>query len=156
MSNDQAQQEKKKGLSPLAWVAIGCAGIVVLVAAGLAVSGFFVYRMVEEVADEIDDNPVVATARLIAQKHMDSGDPLGWFEDLYSQAQEDPSIIPWAELEPNPNLVDWLNQSDSDHSGLALKIGNGLGDDAEELSRRGFKTTTFDISASAIAMVRCS
>jgi ubiquinone/menaquinone biosynthesis C-methylase UbiE len=36
----------------------------------------------------------------------------------------------------------------------ALKIGSGLGDDAEELARRGFTTTAFDISETAIAWCR--
>jgi 2-polyprenyl-3-methyl-5-hydroxy-6-metoxy-1,4-benzoquinol methylase len=93
-------------------------------------------------------------AREIAHKHLDSGDPLGWFEDLYSQADEESSIIPWAELEPNPNLIDWLDQHGSANSGLAIKVGSGLGDDAEELARRGFETTAFDISNSAIAWSR--
>jgi hypothetical protein len=92
-----------------------------------------------------------ATAREIAHKHLESGDPLGWFEDLYSQAGEDSSIIPWADLTPNPNLVDWLNQSKYSGPGLALKIGSGLGDDAEELARRGFDTIAFDISESAVS-----
>jgi ubiquinone/menaquinone biosynthesis C-methylase UbiE len=35
-----------------------------------------------------------------------------------------------------------------------LTVGSGLGDDAEELSHRGFQTTAFDISASAIAWSR--
>jgi SAM-dependent methyltransferase len=91
-----------------------------------------------------------ATAREMAHVHLDAGDPLGWFEDLYSQAGEDPSIIPWADLEPNPNVVDWLDQHAPAGSGLALKVGSGLGDDAEELVRRGFRTTAFDISESAI------
>jgi len=95
-----------------------------------------------------------ATAREIAHQHLDSGDPLGWFEDLYSQAGEDAATIPWADLEPNPNLVDWLNQCGSAGSGPALKVGSGLGDDAEELARRGFETTAFDISESAIAWTR--
>ena len=92
-----------------------------------------------------------ATAREIARNHLDSGDALGWFEDLYSRAGEDSSIIPWADLEANPNLVDWLNQHDAVGYGQALKVGSGLGDDAEELARRGFQTTAFDISQSAIA-----
>jgi ubiquinone/menaquinone biosynthesis C-methylase UbiE len=91
-----------------------------------------------------------ATAREIAHKYLDSGDPLGWFEDLYSRAGKDTSIIPWADLEPNPNLIDWLNQQGAPGSGRAIKIGSGLGDDAEELARRGFETTAFDISKSAI------
>jgi SAM-dependent methyltransferase len=91
-----------------------------------------------------------ATAREIAQRHLDSGDPLGWFESLYAQASQDASIIPWADLEPNPNLIDWLNDRKMLGPGRALKVGSGLGDDAEELSRRGFATTAFDISKSAI------
>jgi 2-polyprenyl-3-methyl-5-hydroxy-6-metoxy-1,4-benzoquinol methylase len=91
------------------------------------------------------------TAREIARKHLDAGDPLGWFEDLYLQAGENAAIIPWADLEPNPSLIDWLNWTGTTGPGLALKVGSGLGDDAEELARRGFKTTAFDISESAIA-----
>jgi SAM-dependent methyltransferase len=95
-----------------------------------------------------------ATAREMAHIHLDAGDPLGWFEDLYSKAGEDPSIIPWADLEPNPNVVNWLDQHAPAGSGLALKVGSGLGDDAEELARRGFRTTAFDISESAILWSR--
>ena len=95
-----------------------------------------------------------ATARELAQKHLESGDPMGWFEDLYRQADENASIIPWVDFEPNPNFIDWLNQTGTSGPGRALIVGSGLGDDAEELSRRGFETTAFDISKSAIAWSR--
>jgi SAM-dependent methyltransferase len=95
-----------------------------------------------------------ATARQLAQQHLEAGDPLGWFEDLYSLASGDPSIIPWADLRPNPNLVDWLDQQHVVGPGKALKVGCGVGDDAEELARRGFETTAFDISQTAIAWSR--
>ncbi len=95
-----------------------------------------------------------AIAREIAHKHLSAGDPLGWFEDLYSKAGEDTSIIPWAELTPNPHLMAWLDQGAIAVSGLALKIGGGLGDDAEELARRGFATTAIDISETAVARSR--
>ena len=91
-----------------------------------------------------------ATARDIADKHLKSGDALGWFESLYTLADEDASIIPWADLEPNPNLVEWLDRNGIVGGGRALKIGSGLGDDAEELARRGFETTAFDISETAV------
>jgi SAM-dependent methyltransferase len=56
---------------------------------------------------------------------------------------------------PNPNVIQWLDQHQVAGAGRkALKIGCGLGDDAEELARRGFRTTAFDISASAIAWCR--
>jgi ubiquinone/menaquinone biosynthesis C-methylase UbiE len=94
------------------------------------------------------------TARELAHKYLEAGNPLGWFEDLYSQACANCSIIPWADLKPNPNFIEWLNQHGSETSGPALKIGSGLGDDAEEMARRGFQTTAFDISESAIRQAR--
>jgi SAM-dependent methyltransferase len=95
-----------------------------------------------------------AIARQIAHKHLKAGNPLGWFEELYCQAGDDPAIIPWADLTPNPNLVDWLEHNRRTGRGRALKVGCGLGDDAEELARRGFETTAFDISDAAIAWCR--
>ena len=92
-----------------------------------------------------------ATAREVAQQYLARGDALGWFEALYSRAESDAALIPWADLEPNPNLVSWLDDNKIIGSGSALKIGSGLGDDAEELSRRGFETIAFDISPTASA-----
>ena len=95
-------------------------------------------------------NPPIA--RDLASQYIAAGDPLGWFEALYAQAHNDASPIPWADLHPNPNLIDWMEK----HPGLisrgsALVVGCGLGDDAEHLAARGFRTTAFDISPSAIA-----
>jgi SAM-dependent methyltransferase len=96
-----------------------------------------------------------ARARDIVRQHLATGDDLGWFEALYAQAAGDAAIIPWADLVPNPNVIQWLDQHQVAGAGReALKIGCGLGDDAEELARRGFRTTAFDISASAIAWCR--
>lgn len=96
-----------------------------------------------------------ARARDIARRHLASGDALGWFEALYARSAGDAAIIPWADLMPNPNVVTWLDHHQVIGAGReALKIGCGLGDDAEELARRGFSTTAFDISASAIAWCR--
>jgi SAM-dependent methyltransferase len=70
---------------------------------------------------------------------------------LYTTARGDPSIIPWADLTPNPNLLVWLDEHRVQGQGKkALKVGCGLGDDAEELESRGFDTTAFDISLTAI------
>lgn len=91
-------------------------------------------------------------AKILAQQYQDAGEPTQWFEVLYSQAKQGKAVVPWADLKPNPNLVQWLNKNEVQGLGkTALKIGCGLGDDVEELSRRGFNVIGFDISASAIA-----
>ncbi len=95
-----------------------------------------------------------STAREIARHHLEKGDPLGWFETLYVRADGDESIIPWADMEPNPSLVDWLNKTRIKGPGRALVIGCGLGDDAEIISGRGFATTAFDISVTAVDWAR--
>lgn len=94
-------------------------------------------------------------AREIARPYLDADDPLSWFEALYAASKGDASAIPWANLEPNPNLVAWLDRPPPLDPGLrALVIGCGLGDDAEELDRRGCRTTAFDISPTAIEWCR--
>jgi SAM-dependent methyltransferase len=51
--------------------------------------------------------------------------------------------------------VEWLDASNIQGKGRkALKVGCGLGDDAEELAQRGFQTTAFDISQTAISWCR--
>ncbi|WP_016951695.1 bifunctional 2-polyprenyl-6-hydroxyphenol methylase/3-demethylubiquinol 3-O-methyltransferase UbiG [Anabaena sp. PCC 7108] len=87
----------------------------------------------------------------LAQEYIEAGKPTEWFEQLYSQANNDDTVIPWADMKPNHNLVQWLDDHNIQGQGkTALTIGCGLGDDAEELCKRGFKVTAFDISPSAI------
>jgi SAM-dependent methyltransferase len=90
------------------------------------------------------------------------------FEEMYSAAGDDLGSLPWANLGPLPELVAWL---DGDGDGApaaegrapaaaergtarALVVGCGLGDDAEELGRRGYAVSAFDLSPSAIARAR--
>lgn len=87
----------------------------------------------------------------LARESLAAGDPVGWFEALYAQARGDTGAISWADLAPNPNLTAWLDREKIEGRGRrALKIGCGLGDDAEELRRRGFLVTAFDVSETAI------
>ncbi len=93
--------------------------------------------------------------REIADRHLAEGDALGWFEEVYATAGEEFSAIPWADTRPNPGLVSWLdNAGRRTAGGNALVVGCGLGDDAEELSRRGFAVTAFDISPASIDWCR--
>jgi len=91
----------------------------------------------------------------MALKHLAAGDATGWFEKLYAQSGGDATSIPWADLKPNPNLLAWLDRKQpKPMSGRALVVGCGLGDDAQELARRGLAVTAFDISATAIDWCR--
>jgi SAM-dependent methyltransferase len=77
-------------------------------------------------------------------------DPLLTFEEIYVRAGQDFTAIPWAVLAPNPALVAWLDQRPPPSGDRALIIGCGLGDDAEEAARRGYRVTAFDLSPTAI------
>lgn len=57
---------EKKGLSPLAWVAIGCLGVLVLGGVAATIAGLFVVGKVRDVAREMEEDPVATTARFIA------------------------------------------------------------------------------------------
>jgi SAM-dependent methyltransferase len=86
-------------------------------------------------------------------------EPLRSFEEMYVAAGADLSV-PWANLKPFPLLVEWLGGAGATVAGgtgggtaargRALVIGSGYGDDAEELARRGFAVTAFDLSPTAI------
>lgn len=87
----------------------------------------------------------------IASESHQRGDYTGWFETLYAQSDH-PDHIPWADMQPNRHLVEWVQQSGFRGQGLtAVTVGCGLGDDAEFLAALGCTVTAFDIAPSAIA-----
>lgn len=92
--------------------------------------------------------------RQLARTFAERGDPDGWFEAFYSRAEGDVRKIYWADLKPNPLLVDWLEAHPAPAGRSAVTIGCGLGDDAELLAQRGYRVLAFDISPSAIDMCR--
>jgi 2-polyprenyl-3-methyl-5-hydroxy-6-metoxy-1,4-benzoquinol methylase len=79
------------------------------------------------------------------------GEELRFFDEIYTQAEGNPDAVPWASLAAHPALVRWLDEQPAAEPGLrALVVGCGLGDDAEELARRGYAVTAFDLSPTAI------
>jgi len=92
--------------------------------------------------------------QLLAKAYAEQGDPDGWFEAFYARAGGDIHKVYWADLAPNPLLVDWIREHKVPDSARAITIGCGLGDDAETLARYGYEVIAFDISPSAIAMCR--
>ncbi|WP_324281455.1 class I SAM-dependent methyltransferase [Cyanobacterium aponinum UTEX 3222] len=93
----------------------------------------------------------------LVEKHLSNNQPSAWFEELYASAKSNPYYIPWAKLEANSHLREWLKN----HQGIkkneqltAVVIGCGLGDDAELLQETGFQVTAFDVSPTAINWCR--
>lgn len=94
-------------------------------------------------------------AHRFAIDSLEQGDPTGWFEKLYAAAAAGSAIVPWDSADPNPLLVDWAERhAPLDPGQHAIVVGCGLGRDAEHLAARGFHTTAFDISATAIRGAR--
>src|SRR5580704_4403113 len=94
-------------------------------------------------------------ARELAAEYARKGDPTGWFDVLYKEAEEGKSVVPWADRGASPSLLEFWNlhpQVTSEKK--ALVIACGLGDDADQLASWGFDTTAFDISETAIQMAR--
>jgi SAM-dependent methyltransferase len=92
-----------------------------------------------------------ARARQLAAAAAAEGDATGWFETLYEEASAGVSVVPWADLEPNPHLVSWASGMIGDGR-RALVVGCGYGDDAAYLAGLGFAVTAFDVSPTAISV----
>jgi hypothetical protein len=61
------QAPAKTGLPVWAWVGIGCGALVILAVIVMTVAGFLVANKVKDVAGDFEDNPAMATARLIVK-----------------------------------------------------------------------------------------
>src|SRR5262249_36080674 len=103
----------------------------------------------------VDDvtEPRDADASRLAAAAYARGEPTGWFEPLYQEAVRGEAIVPWDTGEPNTFLVEWT----ADRAGAgrrAVVVGAGLGRDAEFLATLGYRTTGFDLSATAVRAAR--
>jgi SAM-dependent methyltransferase len=76
------------------------------------------------------------------------------FEEIYARAGDDLTAVPWASLAPMPALAAWLDHQPGPDGQRALIVACGLGDDAEEVSRHGYRVTAFDLVPAAIAHCR--
>jgi len=91
----------------------------------------------------------------MVKSYQERDKPTGWFDRIYTDAQGDYSAVFWADLEPGPYLLKWLQSGVLMPSGRkAIVIGCGVGDDAEALSETGYEVTAFDISPEAIRLCK--
>jgi len=73
---------KKKGLSPLAWIGIGCGGIVLLGLIAFVIVGGWLFGKAKDVAKDYQDNPAMASAKTLVKLNpewelVDSDDDAG-------------------------------------------------------------------------------
>jgi SAM-dependent methyltransferase len=106
--------------------------------------------VVEERPSLPDWEPLTAE---LAERSLAADDPTGWFEPLYAAGRSGTVKMPWDRPAANRLLVAALGEVTADGR-TAVVVGCGLGEDAEELARRGFRTTAFDVSPSAVAVAR--
>lgn len=93
--------------------------------------------------------------RRMVRSFQERDDPLGWFDSIYSDAEGDHTAVFWADLEPNPYLVEWLKRNPVNQTGKkAIAVGCGVGDDAEAMSASGYDVTAFDIAPAAIELCK--
>lgn len=94
-----------------------------------------------------------AFARSLAAEST-GDDPASWFERLYSAAEQGITQVPWDRGTPHPLLAEWADQSGLRGPGRAIVVGCGLGFDSEYVAGRGFDTTAFDVSPTAVEATR--
>ncbi|MGH9380894.1 MAG: hypothetical protein ACRD2Z_09830, partial [Thermoanaerobaculia bacterium] len=65
------QPQQKKKLGPLAWILIGCLGIIVLVGILTVAGGIFATKKLKDVAENYRENPARAAAELAVRMNPD-------------------------------------------------------------------------------------
>jgi len=77
-----------------------------------------------------------------------------FFNGIYKNANESYSNIPWATLDGNIYLKEYLENEKQTTNKKALVIGCGLGDDANLLFLHGYIVDAIDISQNAINLAK--
>jgi len=62
---------RKKGLHPLAWVAIGCGGLLLVVLIGFFAAGAFVVNKAKGWVEKAEQNPALAAAEMVVRMNPD-------------------------------------------------------------------------------------
>jgi 2-polyprenyl-3-methyl-5-hydroxy-6-metoxy-1,4-benzoquinol methylase len=92
----------------------------------------------------------------MVKNYQEKDDPTGWFESIYKNVNGNYKDVFWADLEPNPYLIEYIknNPINNAKSKKAIVVGCGVGDDCEFLSNNGYEVIGFDISSSAIQLCK--
>lgn len=67
MTEERQQQPAKKGLSPWAWVAIGCGGLIVIAFIVMSAGMWFAGKKLQQVAEDFEEDPAKSAAELLVK-----------------------------------------------------------------------------------------
>jgi 2-polyprenyl-3-methyl-5-hydroxy-6-metoxy-1,4-benzoquinol methylase len=94
-------------------------------------------------------------AEVLATQAIAADEPTAWFDRLYAAGRRGDFALPWDKQGPNQLLAGWALQQAVDGSGRkAVVVGSGLGQDSEFVAGLGFDTVAFDVSDTAVDVVR--
>jgi hypothetical protein len=101
---------QKKGLGPLAWVGIGCGGIVVLVIIAFVVFGVLFGGKIKQFAEDAQKNPARATATTIVtmsagQLEMVAEDDANKRYTIREKQSGKLTTIYWSERKKAPEVI---------------------------------------------------
>ncbi len=107
-----------------------------------------------------DKNQDFEARRIAARKEVNALDNAapddepkreGFFNMVYDRAGGDGAQVPWADLEPKPQLSEWLAKNPAANPSMrAADVACGLGDHAVAMAAAGYDTVGFDIAETAI------
>lgn len=129
-----AQPQKKKGFSPLAWVLIGCVGLIIVFAIVIFAGGLFVTKKAADFIEENKDNPAKAMAELAIKmnpdlEYIESDDETVTFENEKGEVVK----MNFKDIEDGKFSFETEDgESGSVSFGRDGISGTGTGDDGEE------------------------
>lgn len=74
-----------------------------------------------------EENAIRRRARELAAQAAGTADEAGWFETLYAEAETGDAVVPWADGDTNPHLIEWATAPGRDERlAGAGRLGRGV------------------------------
>lgn len=137
-----APPAQKKGLSPVAWILIGCLGLMLLAALGVGACSMFVAKKVGDVAGDFAENPGRAMAEMVVKMNPElelvSTDDESETITIVNKESGEEITVDWSDIE-NGNF-----SFSNDEGSFAIDASGGEGGAVVTMSDEdGTTTQTF-------------
>lgn len=139
----QSTPPPKKGLHPMVWVGIGCAGIALVAIVAVVAGGIFAVNKARDIAAELEDNPAPTLAKMLAAANP----------DIEFVAEDSASgTVTFLNTRTNEEIT----VSYADIEDGAISFSKDGGDSAGDGAGRNDVTATLDLGASEDGQARMS